>query len=128
MDYEMDRINPIPIHYYESPKSDSDQNPIVSEESYNAEREKYQIMNVKSAADNGAITIYPNPTDKYLEIRMTDEDFYDLTSIEIIDNLGRSYKIDKSTIIDVSFLKPGFYQIKFKFNHGSIIIKNFVKK
>lgn len=128
MDYEMDRINPIPIHYYESPKSDSDQNPIVSEESYNAEREKYQIMNVKSAADNGAITIYPNPTDKYLEIRMTDEDFYDLTSIEIIDNLGRNYNIDKSNSIDVSFLSAGFYQIKFKFNHGSIIIKNFVKK
>ena len=95
---------------------------------YNAIKEQYKLLEVKSAADNGAITIYPNPTDKYLQIGMTDEDFFDLSSIEIIDNLGRNYNIDKSNSIDVSFLNAGFYQIKFKFTHGFIVVKNFMKK
>lgn len=90
-------------------------------------RENYSTMS-ELKANNEIVRVFPNPTDKNLQIDIDEESLYDLFDIEIIDNLGRSYKIDKSTIIDVSFLKPGFYQIKFKFNHGSIIIKNFVKK
>jgi len=95
---------------------------------YNAINEQYKVSAVKSITDNGAITIFPNPTDKYLQINMTDEDFFDLYNIEIIDNLGKSFIIEKSNIIDVSNLNSGFYQIKFKFSHGNMVVKNFVKK
>lgn len=95
---------------------------------YNAMNDQYKVLEVKSATDNGAITIFPNPTDKYLGIDMPDEDFYDLFSIEIIDNLGRSYNVEKANTIDVAFLNAGFYQIKFKFSHGFVVVKNFMKK
>ena len=61
-------------------------------------------------------------------IDMPEEDFYDLYSIEIIDNLGRSQSIEKTAVLDVSHLTSGFYQLKFKFTHGVVIVKNFVKK
>lgn len=95
---------------------------------YNERQNQYKIIETKSALDNGAITIFPNPADKFIQIAMVDEDFYDLYDIEIIDNLGRIHVIEKSKTIDISFLNSGFYQIKFKFSHGYIVVKNFVKK
>ena len=80
-----------------------------------------------SVTDNGAIVLYPNPSDKILNISMADEDLYDLFEIEFVDNIGRSYTAPKSKQIDVSFLSPGFYQVKFKFTSGFIVVKNFIK-
>lgn len=94
---------------------------------YEAEQNK-EMLSIKSKADNGAILIHPNPTENYLMIDMPEEDFYDLYSIEIIDNLGRSQSVEKTAVLDVSHLTSGFYQLKFKFTHGVVVVKNFVKK
>jgi hypothetical protein len=88
---------------------------------------KTQNITGVSATDNGAIILYPIPTDKILHINLPDEDLYDLFEIEFIDNIGRSYNAPKSKEIDVSFLSPGFYQVKFKFTSGFIVVKNFIK-
>ena len=64
---------------------------------YEAEQNK-KMLNLKSKADNGSILIHPNPTENYLMIDMPEEDFYDLYSIEIIDNLGRSQNIEKTAV------------------------------
>lgn len=94
---------------------------------YEAEQNK-EMLRIKSKADNGAILLHPNPTENYLMIDMPEEDFYDLYSIEIIDNLGRSQNIEKTAVLDVFHLSSGFYQLKFKFTHGVVVVKNFVKK
>jgi hypothetical protein len=93
-----------------------------------AYNEREQLIEVRSEVDNGAITIFPNPTENYLHIGMTEEDYYDLYQIEIFDNMGREYPIEKANAIDVAFLSAGFYQIKFKFSHGFVVVKNFIKK
>lgn len=95
---------------------------------YNNRIEQYKKMETISEIDNGAINLYPNPTENILQIEMMEEDYYDLYSIDIIDNLGREFSIEKSKHLDVTFLTPGFYEIKFKFSHGFVVVKNFVKK
>lgn len=95
---------------------------------YNELQNQYKLIETKSMLDNGAIHIFPNPTEKVLYIDMADEDFYDLFEIEIIDNLGKVYLIQKSKEVDVDFLHSGFYQIKFKFSSGFVVAKSFIKK
>lgn len=86
------------------------------------------VYNVKSSIDNGAIVIFPNPVTDKLFVDMDEEDYYDLDNISVIDNLGRSYPMEKSKILDVTSFSPGFYELKFTFSYGIIIVKGFIKK
>ncbi|MDP1800546.1 MAG: family 16 glycosylhydrolase [Bacteroidota bacterium] len=95
---------------------------------WNQMKETYGV-NKKSTSktDNGAINIYPNPTNDYLNLDLDDADFYDLQRIEIINTLGQTVNIDKSTNIDVRGFSKGYYTIKFYFSFGYIVVKSFVK-
>jgi hypothetical protein len=81
-----------------------------------------------SQVDNGAIKIFPNPATDVLYISMAEEDHYDLSSIEIIDNIGKTVTYDKAKALDISFFASGFYSIKFIFTNGYIVVKSFVKQ
>jgi beta-glucanase (GH16 family) len=83
---------------------------------------------IKSIIDNGAITIYPNPTRNLLYFDLDEEDFNDLKALEIIDILGRKTSINVSSPVEVSSFPRGFYNIKFSFTNGIIIVKNFLKE
>ena len=73
---------------------------------------------------NNLIEIYPNPTDRVLNI--SDANF---KSLELVDVLGKTVLILKSgtSQIDISYLPNGIYFIKVNFNNKEIIkrvIKN----
>ncbi len=92
---------------------------------YNSEKNQIEHF---SLVDNNAISLFPNPTKEFLIIDMHEEDYNDISSIEIIDLLGRKQSIDKSDKIDVKDLKSGLYQIKFTFTFGHIVVKTFIKE
>jgi len=81
----------------------------------------------RAEVDNGAIVLYPNPAIEQIHIDMAEEDFFDLTYLEIIDALGRPTRIEKSNLVDIKQLSPGLYQLKFVFTHGFIVVKSFIK-
>lgn len=80
-----------------------------------------------STVDNGAIQIFPNPATTLLHISVSEEDFFDIIQIEVIDNLGKKLPFDKSKQINVSALPNGFYELRIIFSHGLIVVKTFVK-
>ncbi len=96
--------------------------------SYKEFKDLYLSSSIKSEVDNGAINIFPNPASKAINISMTEEDYYDLYSIEVFDNLGKRFEYQKNYTLDLSELKSGYYQIKFKFTHGFIVVKSFIKQ
>jgi len=102
-------------------------NPAFSEE-YNNYRAEKNHSEFKSEVDNNAIKLYPNPSKDYFQIDMSEEDFNDVSSIEIIDMLGRKTIVNKNSTISVKELTPGLYQIKFTFTFGYIVVKNFLKE
>ena len=86
-DYEGDDINPIPIHYVESPKSDSDLHPVVSETS-----EVYDVTPVINSTyipTGSDFIISPNPSKGIFKIqnKKTTED--EKLSVRIFDMKGQ---------------------------------------
>ncbi len=81
----------------------------------------------KSQVDNGAIVLYPNPSIDKINVGMAEEDYYDLSYMEIIDALGRTKRIEKASEVNVKQLSAGLYQLKFVFSHGFIVVKSFIK-
>lgn len=86
-DYEGDDINPIPIHYMESPKSDSDLYPVVSETSDNAD-----VMSLGSSyyIPNGSdFIISPNPNNGIFKIQSMKTVDNEKLSVRIFDMKGQ---------------------------------------
>ncbi|MCE3233624.1 MAG: hypothetical protein K0R98_1881, partial [Rickettsiaceae bacterium] len=74
VDYESDQMNPIPIHFIESPKSDADNHPTVAEASYD---EIYQAdMLPLDSPKSSEFKVTPNPTTGRIKVetRKTTED------------------------------------------------------
>ncbi|MCD6017085.1 MAG: hypothetical protein K0S53_206, partial [Bacteroidetes bacterium] len=74
VDYENDQMNPIPIHYIESPKSDADNHPTVAEASYD-ENYLTEILPLDSPKSS-EFKVTPNPTTGRIKVetRKTTED------------------------------------------------------
>lgn len=86
-DYEGDDINPIPIHYVESPKSDSDLHPVVSETSDNSD-----VMSLGSSyyIPNGSdFIISPNPSNGIFKIQSMRTADSEKISVRIFDMKGQ---------------------------------------
>ena len=70
------------------------------------------------------ISIYPNPSNNYLNIDLVDLDIF---KVEIINNLGITvFSEENKSKIDVSTLSTGIYLIKIKIDN-KIITKKFMK-
>ncbi|MBK7669595.1 MAG: family 16 glycosylhydrolase [Sphingobacteriaceae bacterium] len=80
-----------------------------------------------SEMDNYSLKIFPNPASEFLEIQMEDEDYNDLSYIEIINSLGEIQRIEKTKIIELNSFPSGFYTLKFNFSFGFVLVKSFVK-
>lgn len=86
-DYEGDDINPIPIHYVESPKSDSDLHPVVSETS-----EVYDMVPVNNSnyiPSGSDFNIWPNPSSGVFKIQSKKTADDEKLSVRIFDMKGQ---------------------------------------
>jgi len=78
-------------------------------------------------ADDGLISIYPNPAKGSIQIKSKEE----LLSLSVIDVMGREMisvkKPQRAQVLDINSLKFGVYLIKYKTKQGSNTIK-FIKQ
>lgn len=81
----------------------------------------------ENLSEKKSILIYPNPSNNILNLKFSNEDYNNLINIEIIDNLGRKFLLDKTVSLNISKLNSGFYGIKFYFKNKEIIVKSFIK-
>jgi hypothetical protein len=67
-----------------------------------------------------AITLYPNPTNSILNIKLPDNPNFKIHRISIVNTLGQLVysKSEKFTAIDARFLKTGVYQLVLKTDKG----------
>ncbi len=75
----------------------------------------------------GALNIYPNPANSYLNIRNTDAELV-LNLIRIMDNNGRLVLQTKDNFdrIDISSLKPGTYYLELNSTDGNKAVYPFM--
>lgn len=93
------------------------------------EKDKEPVNDLKvSSNDNGAITIFPNPSNGLVFIDMNEEDFNDLIRIELINNLGQKVIYSKTHQINLQNYISGIYYLKFVFTHGFIVDKKITKE
>jgi hypothetical protein len=97
-------------------------------EIYNDENNTLQSFKRYSEANNIAVILHPNPATNYIYVDMDDEDFNDVKSMEIINNLGQSTYVTVSKTIDVSGYSNGIYSLKIIYTNGFIVVKPFVKQ
>ncbi|MES2515521.1 MAG: T9SS type A sorting domain-containing protein [Bacteroidota bacterium] len=124
-DYESDNINPIPIHYYESPKSDSDNNPIVPEQD-----DSEQIipdMTLMDQVKSSDFSLTPNPTTGKITLHTKKSVEKEIFSVHVYDMKGQLiYMYDNVTSdFDVSLegYSKGIYMVQVISNLGNSITK-----
>ena len=68
-----------------------------------------------------AITLYPNPTNSILNIKLPDNQNFEIQKISVVNMLGQEVYGDSknSTAIDVRFLQTGVYQLVLKTDKGN---------
>ncbi len=124
-DYETDRINPIPIHYIESPKSDADNTPVVSEETY---PEDY-IADLKSIDEikTSEFNLTPNPTTGRVNIQTKKSTEHEIFSIHVYDMKGQLIYMYENVSADFEInlegYSKGIYMIRVTSNLGNSITK-----
>ncbi len=119
-DFTAQLDNTIVCETFSHRPSDTDNEEDFNDELVNNETDK-------NDTDIKKIKLFPNPTNEVLNIDLEEERFNDLMSIEIIDVLGKRQLVEIASKVDVKNLTNGFYQIKFMFKDGNVIVKNFVK-
>lgn len=75
-------------------------------------------VGIEEINENSGISVFPNPTDKLLNIKLTNKFKQKVESIFFIDALGRKVKevdfFDEGTVVDISDLKSGYYNLVVK--------------
>ena len=79
------------------------------------------FLDIKEADIN--LNVYPNPTDRILNIEM-----HDFSHAEITDLTGRIVGYYSNNIIDMSNLTKGIYFVKIFDTHNNHTIEKVVKK
>ncbi len=86
--------------------------------------QSYNLSNPINLEKN-SITIYPNPSTEFLNLKLDHEIF--LEEVIIVNNLGKVISKQNSKKIDVSFLEKGTYILEINTNYGRLR-KSFIKK
>jgi hypothetical protein len=119
MDYESDPINPVPIHYVESPPSDADNNPVVSESAY--ENEYIDLLNINEfeVVPNPSSGIFKISTQKLSEEEVLSADVYDMKGqlIYSVDHIASEQEIS------LDKYSNGIYMIQVTSNMGRSMVK-----
>lgn len=69
------------------------------------------------------LKILPIPANDHIHINMYEEDWYDLTKIELITPLGQVKELPKEMQQNISDMSNGIYFLKFYFSSGVIVVK-----
>jgi hypothetical protein len=77
-----------------------------------------------SVTDNGAVSVFPNPTDAKLLIDINEEEYNDLNYIELVNNLGQVSRFEKSRQLNLEEYPSGMYHLKFIFSFGYVVVKS----
>ena len=74
-----------------------------------------QAVGIEEISDNSGVSIYPNPTNHFLNITLNNQLLAHTTSLSITNTLGeiiRTIKLDnQESIIDISNLSAGYYNL-----------------
>lgn len=99
---------------------------LYNKANYTFENENIGKEDTDDDVHNQEISVFPLPATTHFHISIDEEDFYDLTKIEITDMLGQSKKLPKQITQDISNLSNGMYFLKFYFSNGMIVVKPLV--
>ena len=120
-DYESDKINPIPIHYVESPKSDSDNNPVVSDQ------ENISDMTPLDHSKTSEFSLSPNPTTGRVIIQTKKSSDDEKFSIHVYDMKGQLVYIYENVTsdfeINIEGHSKGIYMVQLISSLGNSITK-----
>lgn len=125
LDYESDIINPIPIHYTVSQKSDADLHPVISEEIHSEEI----IQNLTSIDEpkSSEFNIIPNPTTGKVQIQTKATAIDEVFSISVFDMKGRLIYLYENVTslfeINLEGYSKGIYMIQVTSNYGNSMTK-----
>lgn len=110
-DYEGDNINPVPIHYVKSPKSDSDLHPVVSENTNDSEIN--QVTNFNYIPNGSDFLVSPNPSKGVFKIHTKKTTDDEKLSVKVYDMKGQLVfsldDISEEQEINLSFNSKGIY-------------------
>lgn len=120
MDYETDLINPVPIHYVESPLSDSDNNPVVSESTSENEYIDFLKINEFEVVPNPSSGLFKITTQKLSETEILSLNVYDMKGLLIYS----ADNIDVEQTINLERYSDGIYMLQVSSTNG----RNMVKK
>lgn len=81
------------------------------------------LMDDMLYTNNAPLQIIPNPAQNVFYIGLNEEDWYDLTKIELITPLGQVKELPKEMQQNISDMSNGIYFLKFYFSSGVIVVK-----
>jgi len=81
-------------------------------------------LGIKEFNDEAIFTIYPNPTNQFLNISTEEE----LEKVEVYNYIGHKVFEANRKNLDVSRLNTGVYLLKVYTANGSVVVKRFIKK
>ena len=121
LDYETDPINPIPLHFIVSPKSDADNNPTVPETDY------YQELKALESIRENAFLIAPNPSTGKITIYTKKIDASEKIDLQLVDMKGvlmlSLENINEEQTINLENYGEGIYMVQITSNFEKNIIK-----
>jgi hypothetical protein len=125
MDYESDEMNPIPMHYIESPKSDADKTPVVP---INSEDDNSLPLIADGIVHPASeFTMQPNPSTGIFKVFTQKEIDNETLSIHIYDMRGQlinSYAdVTPEFEINLSGYSKGIYMVQLMSTTGKVSSK-----
>lgn len=125
MNYESDEMNPIPVHYIESPKSDADKTPVVPIAS-SIDNTLPLLPDARPFGIN-EFAIQPNPSMGVFKVLTQKENDAETLSIRIYDMRGQlinSYAdVTPEFEIDLSSYSKGIYMVQLMSTSGKVSSK-----
>ncbi len=97
----------------------------IAKAEYENTMKKYKELYYVEDGDN--INIGPIPALDYVDILCPNTVFEKIVSLSLIDMNGKESILSIQRTLNIDNLKSGFYQLKIRFNDGSIVVKKIVK-
>lgn len=107
MNYETDLLNPVPIHYVESPKSDADNFPTVDEDSH-------EVNTLETL--NNSVEVIPNPSSGLFKVQTQKLSEEEKLSLSVYDMKGlliySAENITSEQEVNLEHCSNGIYMIQ----------------
>ncbi|HRG02465.1 MAG TPA: family 16 glycosylhydrolase [Bacteroidia bacterium] len=97
----------------------------IAKSEYENTMKKYKELYYVEDGEN--INIGPIPALDYIDILCSNTVYEKIVSLSLIDMNGKESVLPVQHMVNIEHLKSGFYQLKIRFNDGSIVVKKVVK-